>query len=379
MFSREIFQIRMNNIKFFIASNCIFWLLILGACSQNKVKNNQVPSVKNSCKYSKWLQIYEGEKSIEIKIIHPDHPERIYSFSCIKIASKNLSQSKEYILIPCKNIAALSATHIGMLSVLDAENTICAVSDSKLVYNPSVKDGLQSGAILSLGESQEISMEALLSSGAKTIVHSAFSGDFPHREQLKKMGLTCIPNFDWREEDPLGKAEWLLLFGYLTGKEELAKNIISEITQSYNQILKNVKNQSKEKVIFGNFIRDYWYAPAGESYNAQLIQDAGMNYIYRKTKGTGSVTIPMENILMDTKEVKYWINPGFSTKAEIVKSNPKVKNLNCYNNGKIYCYSHDVNKFWELSAVHPHLVLADLYSIITLNSPKNLHFYKELR
>ena len=379
MFSREIFQIRMNNIKFFIASNCIFWLLILGACSQNKVKNNQVPSVKNSCKYSKWLQIYEGEKSIEIKIIHPDHPERIYSFSCIKIASKNLSQSKEYILIPCKNIAALSATHIGMLSVLDAENTICAVSDSKLVYNPSVKDGLQSGAILSLGESQEISMEALLSSGAKTIVHSAFSGDFPHREQLKKMGLTCIPNFDWREEDPLGKAEWLLLFGYLTGKEELAKNIISEITQSYNQTLKKVKNQSKEKVIFGNFIRDYWYAPAGESYNAQLIQDAGMNYIYRKTKGTGSVTIPMENILMDTKDVKYWINPGFSTKAEIVKSNPKAKNLNCYNNGKIYCYSHDVNKFWELSAVHPHLVLADLYSIISVNSPKNLHFYKELR
>ena len=47
MFSREIFQIRMNNIKFFIASNCIFWLLILGACSQNEVKNNQVPSVKN--------------------------------------------------------------------------------------------------------------------------------------------------------------------------------------------------------------------------------------------------------------------------------------------------------------------------------------------
>ena len=109
------------------------------------------------------------------------------------------------------------------------------------------------------------------------------------------------------------------------------------------------------------------------------IQLAGMNYIYRKTKGTGSVTIPMENILMDTKEVKYWINPGFSTKAEIVKSNPKVKNLNCYNNGKIYCYSHDVNKFWELSAVQPHLVLADLYSIISVNSPKNLQFYKQLR
>ena len=379
MFSQAIFQMRMNNIKFFIALNCIFLLLVISACSQKDAQLIQVSKSKNSCKYSKWLQIYEGDKSIEIKIIHPDHPERIYSFSCIKIASKNLSQSKEYILIPCKNIAALSATHIGMLSVLGAENTICAVSDSKLVYNPSVKDGLQSGSILSLGESQEISMEALLSSGAKTIVHSAFSGDFPHREQLKKMGLTCIPNFDWREEDPLGKAEWLLLFGYLTGKEEQAKTIISEITQSYNQTLKKVKNQSKEKVIFGNFIRDYWYAPAGESYNAQLIQDAGMNYIYRKTKGTGSVTIPMENILMETKDVKYWINPGFSTKAEIVKSNPKVKNLNCYNNGKIYCYSHDVNKFWELSAVQPHLVLADLYSIISVNSPKNLQFYKQLR
>lgn len=379
MFSQAIFQMRMNNIKFFLALNCIFLLLVVSACTQKEAQVVQLSKSKNICKYSKWLQIYEGEKSIEIKIIHPDHPERIYSFSCIKRASKNVSKNKDCILVPCQNIAALSATHIGMLSVLDAENTICAVSDSKLVYNPSVKEGLQSGTILSLGDSQEISMEALITSGAKTIVHSAFSGDFPHREQLKKMGLTCIPNFDWREEDPLGKAEWLLLFGYLTGKEEQAKNIISEIARSYNQTLKKVKNQSKDKVIFGNFIRDYWYAPAGESYNSQLIQDAGMNYIYCKTKGTGSITIPMEKILMDTKDVKYWINPGFSSKTEIIKSNPKVKNLKCFNNGKIYCYSHDVNKFWELSAVQPHLVLADLYSIITVNSPKNLHFYKELR
>jgi iron complex transport system substrate-binding protein len=282
-------------------------------------------------------------------------------------------------LVPCQDIAALSSTHIGMLSVLDAENTICAVSDSKLVYNPAVKKALQSGSILSLGDSQEISIEALISSGAKIIVHSAFSGDFPHMVQLKKMGLACIPNFDWREEDPLGKAEWILLFGYLTGKEELAKKIISEISLSYNQTLKNVKNQSTEKVVFGNFISDYWYAPAGESFNARLIRDAGMNYIYNKTEGTGSVTVSMEKIFMDTKDVKYWINPGFSSKAEILKANPKAKSLNCFNNGEIYCYSHDLNKFWELSAIQPHLVLADLYSIITVSYPRNLNFYKELR
>ena len=379
MFSREIFQIRMNNIKFFIALNCIFWLLILGACSQKEAKVVQLPNTKNICKYSKWLQIYEGVNSIQINIIHPDHPERIYSFSCLKRSSKNISKNKDYLLVPCQDIAALSSTHIGMLSVLDAENTICAVSDSKLVYNPAVKKALQSGSILSLGDSQEISIEALISSGAKIIVHSAFSGDFPHMEQLKKMGLACIPNFDWREEDPLGKAEWLLLFGYLTGKEEQAQKIISEIALSYNQTLKNVKNQSTEKVVFGNFIRDYWYAPAGESFNARLIRDAGMNYIYNKTEGTGSVTVSMEKIFMDTKDVKYWINPGFSSKAEILKANPKAKSLNCFNNGKIYCYSHDLNKFWELSAIQPHLVLADLYSIITVSYPRNLNFYKELR
>ena len=379
MFSREIFQIRMNNIKFFIASNCIFWLLILGACSQNEVKNSQVPSVKNSCKYSKWLQIYELEKSIEIKVLHPDHPEIIYSFSCKKKNANASSNNKDNVLIPCLNIAALSSTHIGMLSVLNSEDAICAVSDSKFVYNPSVKQGLQSGAILSLGASQEISMELLISSGAKTIVHSAFSGDFPHRKELKKMGITCIPNFDWREEDPLGKAEWLLLFGYLTGKEEQAKKLFRELVISYKLTMKKVKKQTKDQLISGNFIRDYWYAPAGESYNAKLFKDAGMNYIYSKTKGTGSYTVSMEKILMDTKDVKIWINPGFSSRVEIIKSNAKAKRLNCFQNGKIYCYSNDLNKFWELSAVQPHLLLADLYSISSIPSPKNLYFYKELK
>ena len=193
------------------------------------------------------------------------------------------------------------------------------------------------------------------------------------------MGITCIPNFDWREEDPLGKAEWLLLFGYLTGKEEQAKKLFSELVISYKATMKKVKKQTKDQLISGNFIRDYWYAPAGESYNAKLFEDAGMNYIYSKTKGTGSYTVSMEKILMDTKDVKIWINPGFSSRAEIIKSNAKAKRLNCFQNGKIYCYSNDLNKFWELSAVQPHLLLADLYSISSIPSPKKLHFYKELK
>ncbi len=377
MFSRAIFQIKMSNIKFLYSLFFLILFFSIGACSENK--NSTLKQDKNICKYSKWLQIIEKENSVIIKITNPNYTEQVMTFSS-GIATEKVKVSPiNYLSLPCNKIASLASTHIGMLSVLNCENSICAVSDEKFVYNEELKRGILAGNILSLGDAQEISIERLVNSGAKIVVHSAFSGPFPKSEQLKKIGITCIPNYDWREENPLGKAEWILLFGYLTGKQELAKKIFSEIVESYNQTRKKVKNNSNMKVICGNFFRDFWYAPAGESYNGQLIKDAGMNYIYRNTKGTGSISISMEKILMETKDINLWLNPGFSSKSAILESNPKAKNLACFKNAKIYCYSHNLNRFWELSAVQPHLILEDFYSITNLDSPSKLHFYRQLK
>ena len=52
----------------------------------------------------------------------------------------------------------------------------------------------------------------------------------------------------------------------------------------------------KPTVISGNLLNDIWYAPAGESFMAEMIKDAGADYTHRNEKGTGSLALSIEEI-----------------------------------------------------------------------------------
>jgi iron complex transport system substrate-binding protein len=351
-------------------------IFILFSCQNSKDKPKDLVFGKNICQYSKWLRIYEAGNQVKIQIIHPDQSKIFRTF----VISKEFVENSTSILIhETDAIAALSATHIGMLSVIDEEKSIRAVSDKELVFNQKVKNQIKSGKTISLGSESQLSIDRIIASKSNTIIYSAFSGEFKDENRLKKIGITCVPDFDWRETHPLGRAEWVLLFGYLTGKQKEAKSIFKEIVKSYNQFKNRGEVESNSKAISGNFIGDYWYAPAGQSFHAKLFKDAGLNYIYRDSKGTGSIPFSQEQIISNSKDVSIWLNPGFSTKKEILNTNPKAKFLPFFVTGKVYCSSAKMNKYWELGAVQPHLILSDIYNIAHPKNGMKLYFYEEVK
>jgi iron complex transport system substrate-binding protein len=339
----------------------VFFIFSCSTKSDNSKQDFQKSN--NRCEFSQWLRIEERQDSTIIQIIHPDRKKVVERLA---FASNSKQNSR---------IAAFSATHLGMLSVLGEQNSVVAVSDEKLVYDPRILIRLKSGKTISIGAEEQLSIERILLCQTNYLIYSAFSGEFKHAERLKKMGVRCLPNFDWRETHPLGRAEWILLFGYLTGKQELAKEIFNEIVREYRSIQKKVKATSSRKVISGNFINDFWYAPAGNSFQAQMFKDAGVNYIYQDSKGTGSLELSKEKIVSSTADVQIWLNPGFSTKEAILQANPKAKYLPFFSTSKIYCTAKNLNKFWELGAIRPHLILRDYYYIANGINLNQLHFF----
>ena len=93
-----------------------------------------------------------------------------------------------------------------------------SILDDGLIINKISK-----GQIIEFENEVNPSFEKLLKTKANVLIYSGFTKDYPKSKELEKAGLICIPNFDWKEDDPLGRAEWILFFGYLTGKEKLAK------------------------------------------------------------------------------------------------------------------------------------------------------------
>jgi iron complex transport system substrate-binding protein len=348
-----------------------FSVLFLFACSTSHKPVG--PSVANN-NYSEWLSINESKRGVFISITNPDKSSEQFNYFIGTNTPKNYTN----ISVGPNGIAALSSTHIGMLSQLGSIKSISAVGDEQLIYNQELKKRISKGWVATLGQEGDLSVEMLLKSKSKTLVYSAFSGKLAIESKLKKIGIVAIPNFDWRETHPLGRAEWILLFGYLTGKQERAKKEFADIVLQYKSI-QNKSKSSQKVALAGNVTGDFWYAPAGDSYNAKLLQDAGVNYIYKNSTGTGSLSLTLEQVFKKSDQVDLWLNPGFASKKLILLNNPKAKYFSMFSKGEIYCYAQNMNRYWEMAAVQPHLLLSDLQQIIDSSLPnKKLHFYQKV-
>jgi iron complex transport system substrate-binding protein len=350
-------------------------VFLLAVSCTNSPDTKKYNSFINVCQYSKWLKISESQEAVLIQIQNPDDTAKIYSIRLPNFKSNVRSGAYDFEE-PIQRLACLSSTHIGMLAELDLRERIVAVSSLKYVYNPKLKSSMPTA----LGEEQGIDVEKVVNSKAEIIIYSAFSSSFAKEKVLNKVGVECIPNFDWREIHPLGRAEWMLFFGYLTGYADEAKLKFKEICENYEGIKSNAGTSRSLRTLSGNITGDFWYAPAGESYHAQLLRDAGLNYVFSGEPGTGSLSYSFEKIVGLSQGIELWLNPGFKSKQEILQAHPKSRLLPILEQSSLFCYTHNSNKYWELSACRPDLVLADYSELKKRDkmNPNELFFYKRV-
>jgi len=359
MYNPATFQMFRSLIRFF---GLVFFFLLLGCSVQKTAKHFKK---ENLCQHSQYLRIYKYQKGYKVEILDPDQQSKLHVF-----------QVQE----PYTRIAALSATHVGMLSALGQQEKICAVSNAKYLLDPRVKRLVQLKRTADLQTELGFSAEKLLLRKAQVVVYSGFGNE---SQQLKRLPahMLKIANFEWREKTPLARAEWLLLFGALCGQFDAAQRLFEEIQANYIRIQKDVLKHHHSNqlplLLSGNLYGDQWIAPAGQSFEAQIYKDAGLAYLFSKEEGTGSVFKSLAEILRKGPAVNIWLNPGLPSRKAILNQFPKAQFFPFFKK-PIYCYTSKTNKYWEQAAVHPDWLLSDLSQIAT-GQTKKLHFYALLK
>ena len=102
---------------------------------------------------------------------------------------------------------------------------------------------------------------------------------------------------------------------------------------------------------------------------ANLISDAGGDYLGKENTSNESYTISFENALAWGSQADVWINMGnLTSKKEIKTANERFANLKVFNEGRIFnntkrLSAHGGNDFWESGTVHPDWILHDLIHI----------------
>jgi iron complex transport system substrate-binding protein len=185
---------------------------------------------------------------------------------------------------------------------------------------------------------------------------------------------------EWKEEHPLGKAEWIKVYGIAFGCYDLAQQKFDEIEKSYQKTESLIQKitVSKPTILVGSMFQDIWYLPGGNSYMAKVIRDAQGDYVLKNDRTIGSQSFGFEQIYKKYAHSKKWINVGVGTKKELVSLYANYRYFDAFQTGQMYSYQKNFLKYFEESPVKPHLALLDLHKIFTEDNPTHLYFYSKL-
>ena len=363
----------------------LFALLIFAVgCKKNQDQQGVIASeIKNEIKYASGLSIYDyGDYSI-VKVSNPwPNATKEYTYILKEKEAKVPDSLRQFttIQVPIKSIVVTSTTHIPSLEMLGVEKTLVGFPNLDYISSEKVRALIDAGKIKELGNNQTLNTEVIIDVAPDVFIGYGIDNKNPTMDNREQSGLKIMLNGDWNEQTPLGKAEWIKFFGYLYSLDEKADQIFSDIEKEYNTTLALAKKAtSKPTILAGDMFEGTWYLPKGGSWGSLLLAQAGGNYLWSDSEGTGSLSLSFETVLEKAKEADFWITSGqFSSLKEMTDANTHYSQFKAFKNKNVYAFSGKKGKtggllYYELSPKRPAIVLKDI--VKTLH-PELLPNYK---
>ncbi|MBC2601931.1 ABC transporter substrate-binding protein [Puniceicoccus vermicola] len=308
-----------------------------------------------------------------VSIIDPIQPSQSLEYELIpKGEAKNENTATRTIPIPAEKIVSLSTTYIGPLNAIGALEQVIAVDDVDYVFSERIGEMHANGEVIEVGAGNNLDLESVIAAKPDLVILTRInSGQEALETRLRDAGIPVLVTASWKETEPLGRSEWIKLFGIITGHREEAFALFEETQERYHELEEIVSAASPDqpKVLLSAPFGGIWYMPGGASFTAAFLEDAGAQSLWKDNSSTGSFPIDFESALAKGFTADFWLNPGrYATLNELATSDERFRSLPVFQAGEVYNRNLRVrpsgaNDFWESGSVYPDRVLADLIAI----------------
>ena len=263
---------------------------------------------------------------------------------------------------PLRSIVCMSSSYIGFLDALGCDSVATAVSGLAYISDPEVR-----AQAVDVGYDAALDYETILKVKPDLLLTYAVSAaEPPYLAKLRELGIRTAVIHEHLESHPLARAEYIKLFGLLTGRSALADSLFTDIRDRYIALVS--ETDSPKKVLVNIPYADQWYIPGGDNYMTRLIQDAGGEVLGAVPGRFESSVISVEKAFEYAQDADFWLNPGWcSTKDQLRSVHPlfadfPVIDEPVWNNTK-QSTPGGGNAFWETGPARPDLILEDLRAI----------------
>ncbi len=279
-----------------------------------------------------------------------------------------------------QRVIATSTTQLTPFIDLDELEKLIGFTQIEMVSNKVIQERFKNKKIKNLPLNPNV--EELIVNKTDLLLTYAVSDS---TEQVKTMGkkaysATTLVMNEYLEPHPLGRMEWLLVYGILLNKFPQAQSLVQERLESYQKSIALIKNQKNHPtLLLGEYYNGKWVYPGKNSDLVNMAQDLKLNIIRPKGKNgttSGPEFYSYEEILPLIKETQFWyLQTSYRSKEEMGQKNNLYKPFLKLNIVQLALSDSTKNyhDYWETGVNRPDLMIKDLIALF-YPEIKRIHF-----
>lgn len=289
-------------------------------------------------------------------------------------APEDLAEGIAVLQQPVDHIYLVASAVMDMFVSMDALDSVrfSGLQESGW-YIEEAREAIEAGDILYAGKYSTPDYEQILAEGCGLAVENTMIYHTPEvKEQLENFGIPVLVDYSSYEAEPLGRTEWVKLYGLLIGKEEAAEEAFQSEMEAFQSIQESEEDIGDEKSVAFFYITANGEANVRKSsdYLAKMIDMAGGEYIFRnlgdEESASSTETMQMEEFYAGAKDANYiiynsTIDGELSSLDELLAKSPLLKDFKAVESGNVFCTTRDLYQ----SSMELGTIISDIHSMLT--------------
>ncbi len=237
-------------------------------------------------------------------------------------------------------------------------------------YLEEAREAVETGDILYAGNYSAPDYEQILAEGCDLAIENTMVYHTPEvKEQLEKFGIPVMVDYSSYETEPLGRTEWVKLYGLLAGREEEAAEAFAGQQEAFASI-----GDAEDT---GKTVAFFYITSSGEvnvrkasDYLPKMIELAGGHYVFsdlgaEDDTASSTVSLQMEEFYAAAREADYLIynstiDGELSSVEELFGKSELLENFKAVREGNVYCTTRDLYQ----SSMELGTMIADIHGML---------------
>ncbi len=345
-------------------------LSLLVSCIGNRAVSLSEPLSIDSIEYATGFTISRHENFTEVNVRDPwDSTKLLQRYLFVDRELEDLPAGMgvgTVVRTPVERLVVYTSVHASIIELLGELQRVVGLCEVRYIDSETLKSRVEQGVVADLGEATAPNVERIMDIETEAIISSPFkdAGYGP----AEKLGIPIIEGADYMENHPLGRVEWIKLYGLLVGAEATADSLFRSTCAEYNTLKALAANVEKRPTLLAE--RKYgaqWFVPGGASYNVVMYTDAGADYIFKDQAVGGSVPMAFESVLDRGIHADIWIMKYYQDEdmrySDLKDEFAPYASFDAYKRRQVYACNTSAKRYYQDAPIYPHLILKDYISI----------------